>query len=206
MPWSSPCPKEAASEEYISQVTDELIRSENILGRNIIAGLNLAPSMESQIIEQVAIGKILKQHWHSFGSYDRWSDLQEYYFLPRVKKVVQFLTKQVNLPEEASIWIKSHQEKLGAALGAIASRYLQEAAEKSKQIKALVSSVDEDWSQAATLSQMGVRARRSTLGITTVLVGMRRESYVDDMLEELGRPVTREHRTASWRKLRDKKS
>ncbi len=66
--------------------------------------------------------------------------------------------------------------------------------------------MDEDWSQAATLSQMAVRALRSTLGITTVLVGMRRESYVDDMLEELGRPVTREDRTESWRKLRDKQS
>lgn len=112
--------------------------------------------------------------------------------------------KQIS--EEASIWIESHQERLGAALGAIASRYLQEAAKKSEQIKALVSSVDEDWSQAASLSQMAVRALRSTLGITTVLVGMRRESYVDDMLEELGRPVTREHRTQSWPKLRDKES
>ena len=53
----------------------------------------------------------------------------------------------------------------------------------------------------ASKRMQALRALRSTLGITTVLVGMRQESYVDDVLEELGRPVSTKDRTESWRKL-----
>ena len=53
----------------------------------------------------------------------------------------------------------------------------------------------------ATLSQKAVRAVVSTRGVTTALVGMRRESYVDDILKELGRHIPRRDRRAAWRKL-----
>ena len=67
----------------------------------------------------------------------------------------------------------------------------------------MVSSVDEDWAEAASLSQIALRALRSTWGITSVLVGMRREAYVTDVLEELGRPVDQKERTESWNRLRN---
>jgi aryl-alcohol dehydrogenase-like predicted oxidoreductase len=53
------------------------------------------------------------------------------------------------------------------------------------------------------LSQMALRALRSTSGITNVLVGMRQESYVNDVLEELGRSVSKKERTESWHKLQE---
>jgi aryl-alcohol dehydrogenase-like predicted oxidoreductase len=117
--------------------------------------------------------------------------------------VLQFLTTQVDPSQEVSGWMESHQEKLDKAVENITSKYVQEAAKKSERLKALVSSVDKDWAQAATLSQMAVRALRSTAGTTTVLVGMRREAYVEDVLEELARPVDINERTESWQKLRD---
>jgi hypothetical protein len=48
---------------------------------------------------------------------------------------------------------------------------------------------------------MAIRALRSTAGITTVLVGMRREDYVKDVLEELARPVEKRERTEFWYEL-----
>jgi len=116
---------------------------------------------------------------------------------------VQFLEQQESLTESVSPWIRPHQEILEALFRAISSVYQEQAAEKSAQIKAQVSSADADWAEAATLSQMALRALRSTLGITTVLVGMRQESYVDDVIEELGRPVSRQDRTESWRELQE---
>ena len=194
---------EEASSEEISQRIEELIQSEGVLGQEILPELNLRPSLQGQIQEQVATGGILKQQWPNFGTYERWQELQEYYFLPRVKGVIQFLRQQESLPEEASLWLASHQKKLEAAFRAIASVYQNTAAQKSAQVKALVSSVDPNWAEAATLSQMAIRALRSTIGITTVLVGMRQEFYVEDVLEELSRPVRTEGRTESWYKLRD---
>jgi len=65
----------------------------------------------------------------------------------------------------------------------------------------MVASIDENWAEAACLSQVALRALRSTMGITAVLVGMRQEAYVTDVLEELGRPVKLTESTESWHRL-----
>jgi hypothetical protein len=157
--------------------------------------------LQAQVLEQVALGAVLKQQWSNFGSYERWQELRSYYFAPRIRGVVQFLEQQENLSESVLSWIRSHQETLEDAFQAISSVYQEQAAEQAAMIKARVSSVDADWDEAATLSQMALRALRSTLGITTVLVGMRQESYVNDVIEELGRPVSTKDRAESWHKL-----
>jgi len=187
----------AASTEEISQRIDDLIHSEELLKREILPEFSLPPSLQAQVLEQVALGGVLKQQWSSFGSFERWQELRSYYFAPRIRGVVQFLEQQASLTP----WIRSHQAVLAAAFRAISSVYQEQAAENAAQIKARVSSAEADWAEAMTLSQMALRALRSTLGITTVLVGMRQESYVDDVIEELGRPVSTQDRTESWRKL-----
>jgi aryl-alcohol dehydrogenase-like predicted oxidoreductase len=193
----------AASTEEISQRMDDLIHSEELLKQKIFPELSLTPSLQAQVLEQVAIGGVLKQQWSNFGSYERWQELQSFYFAPRIRGVVQFLEQQESLTESVFPWIRSHQEILQAAFRAISSVYQEQAAENAARTKAKVSSADGDWAEAATLSQMALRALRSTLGITTVLVGMRQESYVDDVIEELGRSVSRRDRTESWRELQE---
>jgi len=190
-----------ASDKEIAGFIDRLINSEEMFKHNILPLLALTPATQSQVMEQLATGAVLKQHWQSFGTYERWQELQEYYFLPRVKGVFQFLKEKGNLTEEISSWIHSHQEKLEVLLEAVGSSYREEAAKRCGQIKKGLSSVDTDWSEAETLSQMAIRALRSTAGITTVLVGMRREPYVEDVLEELARPVENKERTESWHEL-----
>ena len=191
----------AASPEEISQRLDDLIHSEEVLQHEVLPELSLPPSLQAQVLEQVALGAVLKQQWSNFDSYERWRELRSYYFAPRIRGVVQFLEQQPSPAESVLAWIRSHQEMLEAAFQAISSVYQEQAAEQAAKIKARVSSADADWDEAATLSQMALRALRSTLGITTVLVGMRQESYVDDVMEELGRPVSTKDRAESWRKL-----
>jgi aryl-alcohol dehydrogenase-like predicted oxidoreductase len=194
---------QAASPNEVAHGIDDLIHSEGVLQQRVLPQLNLTPSLQAQVLEQISIGEVLKQNWHNFGTYERWQELREYYFEPRIKGVVQFMEKQESLPESLFPWMQSHREIVESALRAITSVYQQQAAEKSARIKTQVAAVDADWAEASTLSQMALRALRSTSGISNVLLGMRRESYVDDVVEELGRPVSRKERTESWRKLQD---
>jgi len=57
------------------------------------------------------------------------------------------------------------------------------------------------WGSAETLSQKAVRALRTTAGVSTVLVGMRRKEYVADVLAELQRPGEQSDRGSSWEAL-----
>ena len=191
------------SDKEVTDLIDDLIYSEEILRDTILPHLGLPSATQSQAMEQLATGEVLKQHWHNFGTYERWQELQEYYFLPRVKGVFQFLRQQGSLGADISSWLNLHQEKLEVLLEAVSSSYRQEAAKRCGQIKRGLSSVDREWSESGTLSQMAIRALRTTTGIATVLVGMRREAYVDDVLEELSRPMSTKDKTESWYKLRD---
>jgi aryl-alcohol dehydrogenase-like predicted oxidoreductase len=190
-----------ASEKEITDFIDRLMYSEEMLNDKILPRLDLSAATQSQVMEQLATGAVLKQHWQSFGTYERWQELQEYYFFPRINGVFDFLKQQGVLAEEISSWVNSHREKVGALLEAVGSSYREEAAKRCTQLKHRLSSVDMDWSQAATLSQMAIGALRSTAGVTTVLVGMRREAYVEDVLGELARPVGKKERTDSWNEL-----
>ena len=60
---------------------------------------------------------------------------------------------------------------------------------------------DPDRAAEGTLSQKAVRAVRFTPDVSCVLVGMRREEYVADVLAELRHPIKQKGRLESWRKL-----
>ena len=78
---------------------------------------------------------------------------------------------------------------------------LSEENPQSGPLKEIVQSVDAEWGIADTLSQMAVRCLRSSQGVTSVLVGMRQKSYVEDMLAELRRSCKVDERSTSWKKL-----
>ncbi|MGD9302404.1 MAG: hypothetical protein PVI13_12580, partial [Desulfobacterales bacterium] len=70
------------------------------------------------------------------------------------------------------------------------------------RIRYAVNDADPDWEIQGTLSQKAIRCLRSTTGVTTVLVGMRRDAYVEDVLSELNRPMEQKDRQSSWARLR----
>ncbi len=77
----------------------------------------------------------------------------------------------------------------------------EEIEKRIETIASALAAADPDWGGDALLSQLAVRALRSTAGISCVLVGMRRTPYVEDILAELATPVARKDRRTSWRKL-----
>jgi aryl-alcohol dehydrogenase-like predicted oxidoreductase len=78
--------------------------------------------------------------------------------------------------------------------------YQGEAAEHAVDFRERVAGLDPDW-RVASLSHLAVRALRSTRGITSVLVGMRRREYVEDVLHELRQPCAPADRRAAWEAL-----
>jgi hypothetical protein len=123
--------------------------------------------------------------------------------MPRIKGVMDFLqTHQEDVPDLAD-WMTAHMDCLETAFNAVGSIYAEKAAQQSRAVRQAVSEADPDWSGEGTLSQKAIRALRSTTGVSTVLVGMRRTTYVDDVLTELNRPIEDLNRERSWSKLRE---
>jgi aryl-alcohol dehydrogenase-like predicted oxidoreductase len=79
---------------------------------------------------------------------------------------------------------------------------VEEASRLLNRIRYAVNDADPEWEKEGTLSQKAIRALRSTAGVSVVLVGMRSEAYVEDVLIELKQPLAQENRWASWTILR----
>jgi hypothetical protein len=174
--------------------------SEEYFRKILIPNLNLVRSIRQQLKEFVRVAEVLEENRSRFRSLQHVRDVQSQWVLPRINGVMHYLVNMKEKPGEAMAWVDDHVEKLRAALNCIESAYRQQAARRAATARERAAAVDPDWN-VPKLSQLAVRALRSTSGIHGVLVGMRRKEYVDDVLEELSRPLEVRERTGSWKEL-----
>jgi hypothetical protein len=180
---------------------EALSEAEQVFVNRILPELALAPDFASRIQTQLMAAGALRQAWRSLSGYDHWRQVRDDYLLPRIRGVLQFLDQQAVGSPGLAAWKDGYAGALDHLLQALGGFHAQAAARKTAQIKSALADADPDWMGDATLSRLAVRALYSTEGISCVLVGMRREEYVDDVLAELKNPVIQSNRQASWQKL-----
>jgi hypothetical protein len=192
------------------QPKDEIVRkiqflskSEKSLWMRLLPATDVPAGLKARIKEQIAVVDILKHHWLNFGSYETWRQVETGNLRPRVQGVMDFLEPYGHEDKSIRGWMTSHREKIEDAFDAVASIYAEKANHRAEDLRRVLASADPDWAAQGTLSQKAVRALRSTVPVSSVLVGMRREEYVSDILNELMRPINQTSRLDSWQALTD---
>ncbi|NNF98391.1 MAG: aldo/keto reductase [Desulfobacteraceae bacterium] len=192
--------RRAAYNEIIADIR-RVGKSEKQLWRKILPRLDIGEGLKVRIKQQIAIGDMLTHYWRNFGSYERWRQAKAGMFMPRVQGVLDFLTPHAKGDDELSAWMHTHPQNLDRAYDAVGSVYVEKAVQDIEAIKAKTAAADTDWAGDRPLSQTAIRALRSTAGVSSVLVGMRKTQYVADVLQELRRVTVREDRQAAWERL-----
>ncbi|WP_420630586.1 aldo/keto reductase [Candidatus Leptofilum sp.] len=199
-------PSYPATPEEVSTAVDSCVQLETQFANQHLAGLHLDDETNQQLLDYLSVGRMLEGNWSGFGTFQNWQDVRSQFILPRSQTAVEFLSNRPNLPAEAALWLDEYVEAANIALAALSAFYQEQAAKRTKRIQETAVSADPAW-QAKTLSQTAVRALRSSKGISSVLVGMRQQRYVLDILADLSQPVVVQDRSASWQtmKLNSKK-
>ena len=180
-------------------------KSEGRFWRKILPTLDALPQpMKQRIKDQLCIHEMLKHYWRNFGSYEQWRQTQAGVFLPRIQGAMEYLKSHAKAGSELSTWLDQHQQVLETAFTAVASMYVEPALKQIGKIKQVLADCDADWAIGNTLSQQAIRAVRSATGVSTVLVGMRKTGYVEDVLKEVRRPMEKRDRTKAWQRLKRK--
>jgi aryl-alcohol dehydrogenase-like predicted oxidoreductase len=195
-----PAARRQATNTIIAKIRT-LVRMEKRLWHGLLPQLPVPPGIVVRIKEQIAIGDLLKHHWQNFGDYEYWRHTHTNVIAPRVQGVVDYLTPMTAEAPDLAAWLEDHRQALSAACGAVASIYAEKAGRQVQRVHQAVGASDADWDRAETLSQKAIRAVRSTYGVSTVLVGMRRPTYVADVLSELKRPIDTTDRQRAWQRL-----
>lgn len=195
-------PNYPATPEEVSTSVDSCVQLETQFANKHLSSLNLDDETNQQLLDYLSVGRMLQGNWGGFGTFQNWQDVKARFILPRSQTAVEFLSNRPNLPTEAALWLDEYVEAANITLAALSAFYQEQAAKRTRRIQETAVAADPDW-QAKTLSQTAVRALRSSAGVSSVLVGMRQQSYVLDVLADLARPVAVKDRTESWRKMRE---
>jgi aryl-alcohol dehydrogenase-like predicted oxidoreductase len=180
----------------------QLQKSETQFWRKILPHLNIPQALKARLKQQNDVGDNLKHYWKNFGSYENFRQAQKGMFWLRVQCVLDFLVPHAQENEELARWLTSHPVCLQEACDAVASIYVEEASRILNRIRYAVNDADPEWEKPGTLSQKAIRALRSTSGVSVVLVGMRRDAYVEDVIGELKLPLEQKDRLGSWAGLK----
>ena len=186
--------------EIVRRIMD-LLDSESFLTDSLLAALKLPPSIAERLIRNAALGKVLLENWEKFQTLAQWQSVKANYFIPRINEVVQFMATLEDSPAELSTWMKSHVDTAQKAFEAVESRYLAHRAARSDALRGRVAGLDPEWAAAGTLSRMALRAVRSTPGVTAVLAGARRHTYVEEVVTEISVPTEKKDRQTAWQTL-----
>lgn len=186
---ADPPPAEPVPVQTVSTSVDTLVTMENDFRRRLLPRLTLPDREQNQLAQLLAAGHMLHGRWQDFASQQNWLNVAGQALIPRIENALHFLSNRPNLPVEVSQWLDRYANEVNNALTAIDAFYATAEHERTEAIKQQVRAIQVGWGDAATLSQIALRALRSTTGVTTVLVGMRREDYVTDILTELQHPL-----------------
>ena len=121
-------------------------------------------------------GHILKQNLEKLSDLDRWKQVRNHQILPALTEACG----QLVLHSEFKNWTDNYLKSTLKLFSAF-THYLEcSASRRSEEISKVLADVCPDLSYSRTLSQKSIQVYRAVPGITSILVGMRSESYVQD--------------------------
>lgn len=182
---------------------NELIRQENYFDRYLMDTFEFAELTKKKIQELFSTGSYLAINWQKLGPYHQWIDSQVRILVDRINQGMEILSSRPDLTSEQKKWIDFYVETFNHALDGLTARYKIKAAKETGLFKKEIQSIDKQWDEAHKMSHKAIRSLRTTRGVSCVLVGMRHENYVADVLEELKHPVEVRDGMHSWLALKE---
>ena len=190
--------------EFLVSQIKAMIDMENAFRLTFITQLTDEELSQPDLFKGLACGEIIQKTWYTFDSYWHWQNLRASYFNPLIQHSINLLTASTTLTLPMKHWIEDYINLLNLLFTNVTNYYRGREIKRIQLDKILIACCDEDWALDCSLSQLAIHVLRSTNGVTSILVGMRDESYVSDVLAELARPVTKLPRQASWQSLASK--
>jgi len=183
---AEPFVKKPPSYEFINSELDTIRTFEKIL-------LTKLKSLDSEIVSHIEanlfIYKELNKNWIEYKRISNWEGALNQYYLPRLYYCKNYIQNLGLADKGHEVELLNYSFRVYELFEGVTKYFNNEHLRLTHKIKRNLVNVVPDLSSAKNLSNMAIRALRSTDGITTVLVGMVKVDYVIDVLEELKNSV-----------------
>ncbi len=196
-------PDRATLQEYF----DKICVMEKTFTDEILPNLKVDEQTQNDLIGIFSTGTYMSRNWPKFGPYWSWVEHQAQYVAEQISYAVQKLNEVEDRGQKTIDWLDNYVEQFNKILDMLTVIYAERASDLSARIYGTLRNTSIEWDKNSNgLMQLALRAIRSSRGVSSVLVGMRRESYVDDVLTELAIPVKQKEHKSTWRLVEEKLS
>jgi aryl-alcohol dehydrogenase-like predicted oxidoreductase len=168
--------------EEITELVHDLLLQESEFKNGILKDISLNPQAYDAVVKLLSVGQWLDGKWQYLASFDEWRDLLFTVIKPRIQYAFDLLQNTIKTNREVSIALAEYAESIDEVMEHITNFYSTKAAERSVEIHKILDTVLPDEYNELSLSQKSVLMLRSIPGVSSVLVGMRSDEYVDDVI------------------------
>jgi aryl-alcohol dehydrogenase-like predicted oxidoreductase len=127
----------------------------------------------------LSFGKLIDENWKFFGTLEHFNDNIEYNFAPRINFLTDFFNTQVEDASAKEFFAKYLAESY-KLFNFISTYYKINANSRNAKIHTIINSIIPEEYHNLSLSQKTLLLIASTAGVSTVLIGARKEKYVED--------------------------
>lgn len=194
-----PC-TDASNEQEILSTIHNLIQLENAFYIHFLPQFDINEQDRAAIIDYLAPGTILQRHWNTFCSYEHWTEVRSQYFLPRMNAGLRAIAPTTQATDLCA-WIHEFKEQTSALFHSISCFYAGQSRQRAAMVKSMLASHLGSAFANMSLSQLAVNVLRATEGVTSVLVGMRHKTYVEDIVAGLQHSLPHRLHKSAWDNL-----
>ncbi len=171
-----------SEKDFIKQIKLVTLMEEDLLDEKISADENISEQEKLNLKQYLNSGKTIEENWKFFGSIEHLNDNIEQFFVPKINYLTVFFNDNVKDVSTKNFFEKYLRE-LYLLLNYLTTYYKISANERSKFIHKFFNEFTDEKFHALSLSQKAILTIASVKGVDCVLIGARKEKYVNDVLK-----------------------
>lgn len=173
---------ENRSDEEIKTLLDDLDEMEYQLRDYTFDKMNLNASEEQSLRDCLSLSKIIQENIERFDSPNSFRDIKGFYLIPRANYAIKTIGDHFKDDAPLIGRLNNYAVATNVILDSIYSRLAKTQNEKNKELHKLVNKNLDKKHHKLSLSAKTLIALNSQKSISSVLVGMRTNEYVEDVI------------------------
>jgi aryl-alcohol dehydrogenase-like predicted oxidoreductase len=193
--------REFPPEEDINDLVHDLRLQEEEFKKGPLKEIALNPQAYDSVKQMLSVGEWLEnRRWGALASFEEWRDLLFGVIKPRLQYVFDLLRNSSTDNREMFISLQEYAESVDEVVEHITNFYLTRSNERAAYIHSKLRAVLPAEDEELSLPQKAILMLRSIEGVSSVLVGMRADEYVDDVMYGL-QAKKLENIESKWKEL-----
>lgn len=165
--------------DFITQIKLVSLMEDDLMSEKI-PNENLSEDIQKVLGGILNSGKLIEENWKFFGSIEHYNDVVSRQFVPKISRLMDIADENIQ-DSGTKDFFGRYINELYRLLNFTGNYYKMRADKRNKFIHGLINKDLEEKFQGLSLSQKTFLLLSSVEGVTSVLAGMRKESYAEDI-------------------------